>query len=496
MKPDAGNYENIKISTSLSENIQNIKNILDGSCDLLFNEVIISGHKAAYLTCEAMVSTSLLPELVFHPLMNLNLGANSGPNKVIEAMNSTLIICTEKANENKYGNIIIRLLSGFIIFFVDGADQAVAIGAQGFEKRGIDEPSSEINLNGSHEGFVETIRVNMSLIRRKMKTPYLKFEMFKLGSKSKTDICLAYLRDRVSMKMINSIKKKLEKTDLETILSSGYIEPFLEGKRRGIFPNISTTERPDKICSKLIEGRAALIVDGTPFVIIIPYLFAENFQTIDDYSQKPYYVTFIRIVKYAAFLISMLLPGVYVGIANFHPELINSTLLINLAESENGVPFPLALEAIVVLIAYELIREAGLRLPKAVGGTVSIIGGFIIGDAAVQSGLISTPLLIAVAFAATAAFVIPNLYQPITIFRMLFVVAGGLGGLYAIALLFAVVIMNVCSMEDFGIPATAPISPLTLKSMSDIFTRAGFQKLQKRNILISNLNGADNEVEE
>ena len=311
-----------------------------------------------------------------------------------------------------------------------------------------------------------------------MKSPYLKMKLFVKGEKSQTDLCLCYMYDRVPKKLLKQIQAQLDEMELETILSIGYVQPFLENRRGGIFDAVGTTQRPDVLCAKLLEGRVALLIDGSPFALVIPKLFNENFQTMDDYCLKPYYATFIRWLKFIAFLMAVLLPALYLAIALHHPELLNRTLLLILAEAEEQAPFSLTAEAIGITLAYEIVREAGLRLPKAVGGAVSIVAGLIIGDAAVASGLISTPLLTVTALAVISGFVVPDLNQAITILRLAFLLAAGLFGLFGISLLGAVVLFNLCATETFGFPITAPISPFRKKAMRDIITRVSFRKMQ------------------
>ena len=308
-----------------------------------------------------------------------------------------------------------------------------------------------------------------------------------MGTKSKTDLCLCYMRDRVPEKLIERIKKSLDETDLETIISTGYIKPFLEEKKKRILDSVGTTERPDVLCSKLLEGRVALFIDGTPFALVIPKLFVENFQTLDDYNCKPYYAFFIRWLKYLAFTVSVLLPAVYVAIAVHHPEMLNTTLLMILADAENTAPFSLLAEALSVLLMYEIIREAGIRLPENVGGAVGIVGGIIIGDSAVSSGLISTPLLTVVALSVTSGFLISELNQSITVLRIAFLIMGGLWGLFGISLLGIAVIFNIVSTEDYSFPITVPLSPFTSSAMRDVLVRIGFRKMQKGNFTIEKL---------
>lgn len=483
------NFENAKIEASLEEKIANLKCIMDNSSDLMINRIEISGHKSALITCEAMVSTGMITQLIFHPLMDLTLQENSKPNEIFNAIQEKMLLSLDRTFVEEYGKLMVLIMSGFAVIIVDGVNGAIGLGVQGYEKRSVDEPSGESNIKGAREGFVENIRVNMSLVRRRLKSPTLKLELLKLGSRSKTDCCLVYLTDKISNKMLKDVKNKLSKINLETILTSGYVIPFLEGNSNSIFQNIGTTERPDSLCAKILEGRIGLIVDGTPFVIIIPYLFIENFQTLDDYNCKPYYATIIRLVKFVAFILTILLPGIYISIATFHPELLNDILLMNLSDAEQSAPFPLVAEALAMLVMYEIIRESGLRLPKAVGGAVSIVGGLVIGDAAVASGLISTPLLIVVALSVTSSFVIPSLNQQTTILRFVFTFVSGIGGLYLIALILGLVMFNICAMDDFGIPATAPITPFTKKSLRDTLFRINFKKMQNGNVSINQLNG-------
>ena len=309
-------------------------------------------------------------------------------------------------------------------------------------------------------------------------------EMMQKGSKSNTDICLCYMKDRVPSGLMTDIRRSLERIKLESILSTGYIRPFLEERRFEVFSSTGVTERPDVLCSKLIEGRVAILVDGVPFAIVVPKLFCENFQTLDDYAYKPYYAVFIRWLKYGAFIMSVLLPALYAAIVMYHPELLNSTLFMLLVDSEKNAPLSIMTESLFVLLMYEVVREAGVRLPKPVGGAVSIISGLIIGDAAVKSGLVSTPLLTMTALAVLGGLVVPELNPQITVLRFAFLIAGGLMGLFGISLLACAVLANICATEDYGFPYTAPLSPFRRSGMSDTLIRADMKKMQERGFTV------------
>ncbi len=478
--------KDIAIIPDLNSSIQKIKEISLESSDVLINEAVVSGVKCCLFCCEGLVSTSTLTELILHPLMNLKLKTPSAE-ALLNHINDYMLLSVDRPIAYNYGDFFRLLNSGFVILSADGADFMLAFGVQGYDKRGIDEPSGENNLTGGHEGFVETIRVNMSLIRRKLKSPVLVQKLLVKGNTSQTDLCICYLSDRVPKKLVKRIEASIDKIELESILSTGYVQPFLEPNKNRIFSSSGITERPDVLCSKLIEGRVAVLVDGSPYAIFIPKLVSDNFQTLDDYNFKPYFGTFLRWLKYAAFYLSLLLPALYVAVAIHHPELLNSELLTILYQSEENAPFSITAETVGVLIMYEIIKEAGLRLPKAVGGAVSIVAGIIIGDSAVQSGLISTPLLTVAAISVISGFVIPELAQSTAILRIIFVLCGGIWGLFGISLCGAVVLFNMCSTEDYGFPYTAPFSPFYKKAMGDVIVRSGFRKMQNNNFTVEEL---------
>lgn len=474
------------ILSDLDENIARIKEIAGGSSDLLINPVTVSGVRIAVLATEGMLSTTTVTELILEPLNTLELGEISSA-ALFSYFENEILLSLDRPKADTYGTLFRTINSGFAVIIAEGMPRALAFGVQGYDRRGVDEPSGEANVMGARDGFTEVVRVNMSLLRRRLKSPVFVQKLQILGEKGRTDICLCYMSDRVPQKLLDDIQTALDGIELESVLSSGYIRPFLEQRAPRLFHGVGTTERPDVLCAKLIEGRVGLLIDGTPFALVLPRLFCENFQTLDDYNAKPYFATFLRWLKYAAFLLAILLPGVYTAICLHHPELMNSELLRLLAEEEANAPFSLIAEAAGILLLYEIIREAGLRLPKVVGGAVSIVAGLIIGDAAVSSGLISTPLLTVSAIAVVAGFVIPDLSQGITILRLGFLLCGGIWGLFGVSIFGMLAMLNICATEDYGFPVTAPLSPFYPKAMRDVLTRVGFRKLSQGNFTVEEL---------
>lgn len=466
----------------LDSSIDEIYRISGGSSDLLINRFVTGGIHCALLCCEGMVSTSVITELIFEPITDIPQQKDS--HGLFHYINEQLLLSTDRPAVRDYDTMFRLINSGFAVLIADGVSFGLAFGVQGYSSRGVQEPSGEGNVMGAHEGFTETVRVNMSQIRRRLKSPELVMELFIKGKKSHTDLCLCYMKDRVPKSLMEKIRRSLDDVELEAILTTGYLRPFVENSSFEIFDSTGTTERPDVLCSKLIEGRVALLVDGVPYAIVIPRLFCESFQTLDDYAYKPYYAVFIRWLKYAAFFAAVLLPSFYVAIVMYHPELLNSTLFMLLVEAEKKAPLSIVTESLFVLLMYEIIREAGVRLPKPVGGAVSIISGLIIGDAAVNSGLVSTPLLTMTALSVLGGLVVPELNPQITVLRFVFIIAGGALGLFGISLLSCAVLVNICATEDYGFPYTAPLSPFRRKGMGDTAVRMGIKKMQSRGFTV------------
>ncbi len=480
-----------KLTSELSRNIITIMEKYRNSSDFLKREVKINGHHLAILADEGMVDLQIMTEMIFEPLLNADFGEGATSEEVYHYIEEEILIGIDVNDVYDCDSVFTFIMSGFAVILIDGLEKGIAIGAQGFSFRSIAEPSSEINLRGSREGFTEPIRINLTMIRRRIKSPDMRFELLKVGKISNTDICMVYMNSRVSDKLLREVRRRLQSIDLEVVLESGYIQPYLQGKPWSIFSDVGTTERPDTLCAKINEGRIGILVDGTPFALIVPYFFNENFQSVDDYCHKPYFATFLRWVKYISFFMTILLPGAYVAIGTFHPELFPHALLFNIVSAEETTPLPLVLEALVIHFIYEVMHEAGLRLPRAVGHAVSIVGGLVIGDAAVTAGLIGAPMVMVVALTAISSFVVPSLYESVSILRFVFIIIGGASGLYGITLGLAFLSVNMAKLNSFGAPYLAPISPFSFKAMKDVLIRGRWNKLSKKESRIQNFKGTD-----
>lgn len=480
---------------SLDDNINMLKQSFSNSADLSIRQYEVDNTQTAVIAIEGMVNKEILADAVITPIRN-GIYGNLDPKQRFLYIKDNLLSTSEQIEVETFEDVSKYIMSGFAVIAVDGYNHMLAIGIQGFSFRSISEPTSEVMQTGSKEGFVEALRINMTLVRRRIKNPKLKFETMSVGSLSKTDICLCYITDLVSEDILENIKSKINSIDLKTVLTSGYLMPYLEEKGDlSLFSSVGSSERPDTVCAKIAEGRVAVLIDGTPNALIVPYLFIEYFQTLDDYSERPYFATLTRWMKYIAFFISTLLPGLYVAIATFHPEFFSGELLNKIAKAVATTPFPLMLETLIIHFIYEIMREAGLRLPRPLGHAVSIVGALVIGETAVSSGLIGAPTLMVVALTAISSYVIPSIYEPTAVLRLAFIVLGGIMGIWGIMLLFSVVLINICSKNNYGIPFTAPISPFNIFSMRDVLIRAGWKVLSKKENNIQNMPGVNSESE-
>lgn len=479
----------LPLDKSLEENLRRLKQFTSGSSDVIIKDGMLSGCRIAVITCEGMADTDTLAQLIYNNLNGVG-DEKLPPEDVIARLFEKYLIAAEQLEIKNLGDLTLKLQSGFAIVLADGCSRGIAIGIQGYAARGVDEPSGQLNVRGSREGFVEVIRKNMALIRRRIKSPTLVFEMSVMGERSNTDICLCYLSDKVSPALLEDVKRRLKQVKLNTILESGYIQPFLEGSGGWFFSECGTCERPDSFAAKLYEGRVGILVDGTPFALTVPYLFIENFQTLDDYTQKPFYALFIRIVRLTAYFITLFLPGAYVAVAAYSPEMLPSALILNLAAAEQTAPYSLMAECLLIHFMYEILREAGIRLPRPIGHAIGVVGGIVIGDITVNAGLVGAPMVLIVALSGLCSFVVPALYERTVLLRFIYILAGGIFGLYGLLLAAGVIIIKMCSLNTYGVPYMSPISPFDPGSSRDMLVRAGWRRLQKGDVTIQGLNGS------
>lgn len=477
---------------NLKENIIELKRLTGNSADFTIRTFRLNNimkSECAVFTTEGMCNKETLAISVINPILRCEYNEKTGK-ELFKYIFDYVLSASEILVVNSFEEVLSFSMSGFAVLAVDGNNKMLAIGVQGFSFRSVSEPESEVVQRGSREGFTEALRINMTLIRRRMKSPDLVFDSLSVGSTSNTQVALCYIKGKATESSVDEIRNRLNSCDLKTLLGSGYLVPYLEDSGKNeVFTGVGITERPDTLCGKLLEGRIGILIDGTPSVLIIPHLFVENFQSVDDYSNRPYFASIIRLLKYFSYLLSVFVPGIYIAFVKFHTDYFPEQLYKNIEKSISDTPLPLILEILMIDFLYEIMREAGLRLPKALGHAVSIVGALVIGDCAVSAGIIGAPSLISVAIAAICSYVIPDLYPQITVLRLTFIVVGGILGVWGIVLSSTVIIIFMCSKSTLGVAYMSPLSPFSGKSMRDVFVRMGWKRLSRYTANVQKLKG-------
>ena len=484
------------MNNSIDINIVNLKSIAHNSADFTVRELNLNDKyntKAVLITTEGMCNKEGIALSIINPIICADF-TNTSKEELYSYIKNYVLSASEIVEVDTYEKVMTFSMSGFAVLAIDGFKKMIAVGIQGFSFRGVSSPETEVIQRGPREGFVEPLRINMTLIRRRMKNPDLVFELLEAGDISKTQMCICYLKNTVSDEILNKLRERLNKIKIPTVLGAGYLVPFLEeNNKKSLFSGIGVSERPDTVCGKITEGRIAIMIDGTPSVLVVPHLFIEKFQSVDDYSNRPFYASFTRILKYLSFIVAVYLPGVYTAFTAFHPEYFPSNLLTNIISSVSKTPLPIALEVFLIIFVYEVMREAGLRIPRPLGHAVSIVGALVVGESAVSAGIIGSPTLMVVAIAAICSYVVPDLYPAITVGRILLIVAGGVLGLFGIVLLTLMYLIILCSKTSFGVPYMSPLMPFSKKNMRDVFIRANWENMSDFTQKVQNLAGTKEE---
>jgi len=480
------NQQKVRVDSSLQKNVSYFKTQLGDSFDVKYRNYSVDNHNFVFIMIDGMCDSLLITEQIMNPIINAHFNENDGDKLVFSAADH-VSASIDKSITNDMEKAIAELISGNLVMFAEGCISAVLFGVQGFPKRAVLEPTTEMQERGSREGFVESFKDNITMIRRRVRNPVFKIQTFEVGTTSKTRVCVCYMSDRVNPKTLEKVVDRLKNATIDTVLGSGYLQSFLDTKNPSLFSGVGFTERPDVLTAKMAEGKIGIIVDGTPNAMIVPYLFIEHFHSLDDYLKRPYYATFIRVLKMISFLFSVFLPGVYVAVCTFHQEIIPETMIFGITGQESRTPLPIMIEALFIHLVYEIVREAGLRMPKTVGHAISIVGALVIGESAVSAGIVSAPMVIVVGLTAVSAFVVSTLYEPVAVLRFAFIVIGGLSGIYGIMLMFAVVLINAAAINPYGIPFTSPVAPTKIGAWRDFILRLDWRRMGKKNMLIDKM---------
>ncbi|MCL5290164.1 MAG: spore germination protein [Bacillota bacterium] len=472
-----------KLSRDLESNLEMIRDALGKSMDVVIRELVMCRTRVALIYIDGIVDRTALRENVIRALMvdTHTVDPLPGPGSSLVASVKEKVLSACGVQESREFNTLLDgLLGANIIVLFDGEETGLALKLPGFETRAIAEPHTESVVRGPREGFVESLYTNISMLRRKIKSPDLRLEQVQVGKVTKTVVCVAYIKGIVNPKIVDEVKKRLVRIDIDGVLESGYIEQFIEDAPFSIFPTVGNTEKPDKLAAQLLEGRVAIFTDGTPFVLTVPYLFMESIQASEDYYSRYLSGSLFRMLRLLALIFTTQLPALYVAVSAFNPEALPTPLLLTMASAKEGVPLPALGEVLVLGAIFEVLREAGVRLPRPVGQAVSIVGALVVGEAAVAAGMVGAPAVIVGALTAISSFVVPSQSDAQLFLRLFFTLLAGFAGFFGLFMGFILVLTHLASLRSFGVPYLSPAAPLSTGDLKDTFIRAPWWTMVRR----------------
>lgn len=437
-------------------------------CMLVYLDVLVDGKQ---------LDTELLK-----PLMKQETVQFEYPSQAVELLRDKLIPIAKANIIGNLKDIVQRILKGEVVLFIEASSQAISISMKDQLQRKLAEPSTEAVIRGPRLGFIETLSVNLALIRQRIRTPRLKIVKMSIGEVSNTDVAIAYIENMAPQNVVEEVKKRISSIEMDSVLESGYIEEMISDKYYSPFPLMQKTERPDSVAASLIEGKVAILTDGTPMVLIAPVTFWYGFGTVEDYYMHFIFATVLRWLRYLFAFFALALPSIFVAITSFHHEMIPTSLALSLAAAREVVPFPVMLEVLIMEIIFEALREAGVRLPRPVGQTISIVGALVIGEAAVQAGIISAPIIIIVALTGIATFLItqPSMSQAISLLRFPMLILAGTFGLYGVGTGLLALLIHLVNLRSFGVLYLTPLAPFSLSGLGDVLARVPWKFMHKR----------------
>ncbi len=469
---------NKHIQADVEKNIEILKHLFKDCSDVVFRPFHAGKLKAYVLFVDGFIDSTAIEVSGIKQILN----EVGGEEITADALMERIISLSSVEETCKLDAVVKNVLKGNTLLLVDKAIKALIFDEKGGQRRGVAEPTTETSVRGPREGFTETLRVNTALIRHKIRSNRLKILSRDIGEETNTGLAILYVEGLASPDLVKEVLSRIDRIKIDGVLDSGYIEEFIEDSPWSLFPQIQNTERPDTVAANLLEGRIAIIVDGTPFVLIVPATFWQFLQASSDYYNRFHISIFLRLLRVVLMFFALELPSIYVAITTYHQEMIPTTLLFSIAASREAIPFPGFIEALIMEISFEALREAGVRLPQVVGQAVSILGALVIGQAAVEAGIVSAPMVIVVSITGIASFTMPryNMAISIRLLRFPLMFLAGMFGLFGIVLGTLIVLTHLCKMRSFGVPYFWPLAPMNPQSLKDVFIRVPWWAMDQR----------------
>lgn len=470
---DTQNQQPKALSANLEDNIQTVKEILPAEDILVYRFKAADGTGCAAVYADGITDKELLGSLAARPL-----SLEKAPKTLAEA--EKLLYFPESKEAQDAQTACAEILAGNPALFVDGMRGALVLGTKKVTLRAVSEPQTSIAVKGPREGFIEDVKTNMGLIRRRLKTPALRFKTLEVGRHSKTAVCIAYLDGIADEKVVQELEKRISAVDIDGVPDSSYIGKFIAKKPYSLFKQVGTTEKPDILCAKMLEGRVAILADGSPIALTVPYMLAEDFQSSQDYFVSPCRATVSRLLRLFAVFAALYLPAAYVAAQLFKLQLIPLGLLLIISGGVQGISLSPSLEIFFLLAVLEILIEASVRMPKYVALALSVIGALVLGDTAVKAGIVSSPAIIIVALSGISAYTVPDLTGTLSLLRLALVIVAGSIGTYGIILLTALTLYYLVSSDSYGTPLLAPFSPFIKRDLRDSVYKTDIYALNER----------------
>ena len=469
------------VSRSLDINIANIKKMFQDNETLITR--IVENMTDSTLRCcivytDGMVNNALLNESIIRPLQKARIRRTN--TALLDSLAARILQPNEVEKTDSFEKIVQAVVYGDTVLFAEGCAQALLLNSKGFTLRAIAEPESEKILEGPREGFTEGLLVNLSMVRRRIRTQELKMQFRTFGSQTKTKGCICYVEGLVEPAVLEQLYRRLDRYDLDGAQDTSYLHELIQDAPYSLFSTVGRTERPDVVTGKLLEGRIAVFLDGTPVVLTVPYLFIENFQTSEDYYEDFYYASFSRILRIISFLITISLPAVYTAFVTFHQEMLPNPMMISLLTARQSVPFPTVIEAVGLIMMFQIVAETGIRMPTGIGQALSIVGALVIGQAAVEAKIVSAPMVIIVGLTGITGLTIPRLKTANIALRFALLLLSSVIGLYGYMVGMLGILIWLLSMQSFGIPYISEVTTGDLQKTKDLALRAPWWKMIKR----------------
>ncbi|MFB5189847.1 spore germination protein [Alicyclobacillus fastidiosus] len=483
---DVGDSSPLLLSRDLATNLKYFRAAFKHASDVHVRVFrIVDGREAAIIYVEGLSDSKEIDASLLSPLTRPKSPSYDGdvPRLTFDVLAQEYIhIASLEQITTTADAIRMVVVETSVLLLIDDEPVGLSFNVVGGENRSIQEPNTEAVVRGPREGFIENVSINLSMLRRRIRTASFKVESFDIGVYTKTKVVLCYVDGIVDQRVVDEVRKRLERIDTDAVIDSGYIEEFIEDNPYSPFPQVQNTERPDVVTSQLLEGKVSILVNGSPFALIVPINLWGMMQASEDYYERYMIANAIRALRFGFLFINLYLPSLYVAITTFHQEMLPTKALLSIAAAREVTPFPAIMEAFIMEITFEALREAGVRLPKTVGSTISIVGALVIGQAAVQAGIVSAPMVIVVSITGIGSFVIPryNLAISLRMLRFPMILLAGTLGLFGIVVATLAVVIHLSSLRSVGVPYLAPVSPFAGRDMKDVFVRAPHWAMQRR----------------